>query len=76
MRRRVLLDDIIDLFMGTIIVTHNGDEIFNGSKDDFWTDPTVDAFFRLWDLGINNTYVDSIEAAPQQAAGLQKHHLK
>lgn len=58
----ILLDDILDLFSGTIHVTCGGEDIFVGSKDDFWGDFTVRDFMVMNNLEVQDIYVDAIES--------------
>ena len=60
---KVLLWDIIDLFSGTIRVSYQDrEDIFRGSKDDFWDDPNVQDFMAAYNVGANDIYVQFMES--------------
>lgn len=65
----ILLDDILDLFSGTIRVTCEGGKVFRkdtdifiGSKDDFWGDYTVQDLMTANNIGVQDIYVSYLES--------------
>ncbi len=61
----ILLDDILDLFSGTIRVTcevQRSTDIFIGSKDDFWDDYAVQDFMTANNIGVQDIYVSYLES--------------
>ena len=59
----ILLDDIIDLFSGTIRVSfEDHEDIFKGSKDDFWDSPKVQEFMADNNVGVQDIYVNFLES--------------